>query len=344
MTKGIPKDYRIRKAMILAAGEGTRLRPLTYILPKPLTPVCNIPVMGYIISELRKIGVEEIYVNLYHKGEAIKEYFKDGSQYGVSIKYLIEDSLSGTAGAVKKLQWFFEGEDFIVVGGDDLIRINLEELVRFHFEKNAIATIGLYEVDDPSHYGVVITDEEGRIKEFQEKPLPEEALSNLANTGVYILNPKVFNYIKEIPYDFGKQVFPDLVKAGEPFYGLKVEGFWIDIGNLQTYKEANFLALEKKLFAFKENVYYSDLDEVEPGIFIGKGAVIGYRVKLEPPILIGRDVIIRPDTRIKGPAVIGDGSTIEGDLERVIVWPNQHVLGGRSFDTIIAGSSPKYYL
>jgi len=331
---------RIRRALILAAGEGTRLRPLTYVLPKPLAPVCNIPVMQYIMTELREIGVEEIYINLYHKGELIKNYFGCGKDFNLKLNYLQEESLSGTAGVLKKLQWFFEDENFIVIGGDDLIDIDLHTLVEFHFEKKATATIGLYEVEDPSHYGVVITDEEGRIKAFQEKPLKEEALSNLANTGVYVFSPRIFEYIREIPYDFGKQVFPELVKAGEPFYGLKVEGFWIDIGNLNTYKEANFAALERRLFATKNNPYYSSLEEIEPGIFVGKGAVIGYGVKLQPPVIIGRDVIVRPDTVIKGPAVIGDGSTLEGYFERVVVWPNQHIIGGEFKDGILAGNNP----
>ena len=337
-------ESRVRKALILAAGEGTRLRPLTYILPKPLAPVCNVPVMQYIITELREVGVEEIYINLYHKGEMIREYFGDGRDFNVRINYLLEDTLSGTAGALKKLQWFFEGENFIVIGGDDLIDIDLKAIIDFHFERGAIATIGLYEVDDPSHYGIVITDESGRIKAFQEKPLKEEALSNLANTGVYVFSPEIFKYIREIPYDFGKQVFPELVKAGEPFYGLKVKGFWIDIGNLDTYKEANFQALERRLFASRSNPYYSYLEEIEPGVFLGKGAVIGYRVKLQPPIIIGRDVIIRPDTIIKGPAIIGDGSTLEGYFERVVIWPNQHLIGGEFREAILAGDHPQLHL
>ena len=334
----------IKKAMVLAAGEGTRLRPLTYVLPKPLAPVCNIPVMQYILLTLKDIGVEEVYINLHYKGELIEEYFKNGEGLGIKIRYLKEDDLSGTAGALKKLQWFFEDGPFLVIGGDDLIEFNLNELIDFHLSKNAIATIGLYEVDDPRHYGIVVTDDEGRIQEFQEKPLPQEAKSNLANTGVYVFSPDIFKYIPEIPYDFGKQVFPELVKRGERFYGMKLNGFWVDIGNLKTYVQANFEALTRKLFAKKDNPYFSSLDEVEENVFVGAGAIIGYRVKLHPPVLIGNDVVIRPDSVIKGPAVIGDGSVIEGEFERVVVWPNQKVIGGKHMDSILAGDNPTQYM
>ncbi len=331
---------KIRKALVLAAGEGTRLRPLTYILPKPLNPVCNVPVMQYIILKLKEVGVEEIYINLHHKGEYIERYFGDGSQLKVRLRYLKEDELSGTAGALKKLSWFFEDGPFIVIGGDDLIEFDLQKLVEFHISKNAIATIGLYKVDDPRHYGIVITDEEGKILEFQEKPLPQEAKSDLANTGVYVFSPEIFRYIPEIPYDFGKQVFPKLVKAGEPFYGMQLDGFWVDIGNLKTYMYANFASLERELFLKKDNPYSSTLDQIEPGVYMGRGSLLGYNVKLKAPVLIGNDVIVRPDTVIEGPAVIGDGSVIEGEFSRVVIWPNQKVIGGCVSDAILASDDP----
>ncbi len=226
------------KAMIMAAGFGTRLLPLTADTPKPMLPIGGKPLMEHIINLLREHGFTEIIANLHHLPDKIRDYFGDGSRFGVKLFYSPETELLGTAGGVRRCSWFLD-ETFLVISGDALTNIDLTAFYEYHIRKGALATIALKKVQEVSQYGVVITDNEGLINQFQEKPKPEEALSDLANTGIYIFEPEIFKLIPEREmFDFGKQLFPLLVNQQQKFYGWKTKSYWCDIGSIDTYYQS----------------------------------------------------------------------------------------------------------
>lgn len=226
------------KAMILAAGVGSRLGQITANTPKPMVPIGGKPVMEYIVNLLRLYNIEDVIANLHYLPEIIMNYFQDGSSHGIRLTYSVEEKLLGTAGGVKNNQWFLD-ETFLVISGDALTDINLADFLKIHRERKALATIALKEVAEVEQFGVVITDEKGRIRSFQEKPGREEALSNLASTGIYIFEPEIFDLIPPGEfYDFGRNLFPLLVEKDLPFYGYQMDGYWCDIGTVETYQKA----------------------------------------------------------------------------------------------------------
>ncbi len=226
------------KAMILAAGKGTRLRPLTLAIPKPMIPIGGRPVIRYIIDLLISEGVKHIMVNLHYKAEQIASYLRRITPYGAKIDYFIEPEPMGTAGAIKAVENFFD-DTFIVIGGDIITNIKIGKIAKFHKQKKSLATIGLYHTKHVEQYGVVVTNSQGKILEFQEKPKKEEAKSNWINTGIYIFEPDILKLIpKNKFYDFGLNLFPKLTKKQIPFFGYKAKGYWRDIGNLEEYQKA----------------------------------------------------------------------------------------------------------
>lgn len=226
------------KGMILAAGVGSRLGQITAGIPKPMVPIGGKPLMEHIVNLLRLYEIKDVVANLHYLPEFIMGYFRDGSGHGIRLTYSVEEKLLGTAGGVKNNEWFLD-ETFLVISGDALTDIDLAGFLKYHREKKSLATIALKEVADVEQFGVVITDEVGRIKSFQEKPKKEEALSSLVNTGIYIFEPEIFNLIPRGEfYDFGRNLFPLLVEKGAPFYGYRMEGYWCDIGTVETYKQA----------------------------------------------------------------------------------------------------------
>lgn len=226
------------KGMILAAGVGSRLGPITADKPKPMALVCGKPVMEHIVNLLRLYGIRDVAANLHYLPEVIMDYFGDGGKYGIRLTYSVEETLLGTAGGVKNQQWFLD-ETFLVISGDALTDIDLAGFLKFHREKQALASIALKEVADVEQFGVVITDAGDRIRRFQEKPKKAEALSNLVNTGIYIFEPEIFDLIPRGEfYDFGRSLFPLLVEKGAPFYGCRMDGYWCDIGTVETYEKA----------------------------------------------------------------------------------------------------------
>ena len=231
------------KAMILGAGIGSRLDPLTRSLPKPLVPIVGTPVMGHLIHLLRSHGITEIMVNVQYLGDRIIETLQNHSaEYQIPIHFSREDKLWGDAGGVKRAESFFrDGTEnpFLVIGGDDLTDTDISRIVAAHKQSGAIATLGVTPVDDPSEYGIVVQDDNGFITRFQEKPKHGEAFSNLANTGIYVFNQRVFDFIPEGTfYGFGNNVFPALMEAGEKMYAVPSEAFWKDVGNLAIYRQA----------------------------------------------------------------------------------------------------------
>ncbi|HTD34112.1 MAG TPA: nucleotidyltransferase family protein, partial [Candidatus Elarobacter sp.] len=225
--------------MILAGGMSTRLYPLTKQVPKPIVPVAGEPISGHVMRWLASHGYDEVAINVFYLAELVEQTFADGSRFGVKLHYLREPELTGSAGGLKQMEGWFDST-FVVVGCDDLTNADLASLVRFHKERGALATIGLVEAEEVDQYGVVILDEEGRITGFQEKPAKGTEKSKLANTGIYVFEPAIFERIPANTfYDFGKQVFPELLRDGLPFYGMKLEGaYWRDIGTPDEYRRA----------------------------------------------------------------------------------------------------------
>lgn len=233
------KNLKI-KAMIMAAGMGSRLEPITLLMPKPLIPVMNRPLMDINLTQLHSVGVKDVISNTYYLADQIINRYKKNN-LGINFNYIKEDKLSGTAGGMKKCQHFFDDcEDFVVMSGDVLTNVDIKKAIEIHKNSGAIATIGVKEVEHEkvSNFGVVVTDENGYITEFQEKPSIEEAKSNLINTGIYIFNRRIFDYIPENTfYDFAKNVFPQLLKE-EQINTFHVDGYWNDIGTISQYKQS----------------------------------------------------------------------------------------------------------
>jgi len=232
------------KGMILAAGEGRRLRPLTNYLPKPMLPVGGRPLLEHILTHLRNCGITNLAINLHHLPQAVIDHFGDGNRWGVRLRYSVEEELLGSAGGVKRLESFFD-EPFVVYYGDLFTRADLRPMIAAHRRGESIATMGLYRVPDPWNRGIVQLDSGGRITRFVEKPPREEAFSNLANAGIYVLEPDVLRYIPpDQPCDFGRDVFPALLADGAPVAGYVLDAPLIDIGLPEKYREANRLAAE----------------------------------------------------------------------------------------------------
>jgi NDP-sugar pyrophosphorylase family protein len=223
------------KGLILAAGEGQRLRPLTLTRPKPMLPVAGRPLLEHIVTLFRRHGVTQLAVNLHHRPAAITTHFGDGRRWGVHILYSYEQQLLGSAGAAKKLSWFFDGT-FIVFYGDLYTGLDLASLVAFHRCHHALATVALYEVSNPTACGIVDLDRQGRIRRFVEKPAPAEVFTNLANAGVYVLEPTVLGFVPpQAPFDFGRDLFPVLLRLGLPVMGFPIREPLVDIGTWDTY-------------------------------------------------------------------------------------------------------------
>jgi len=228
------------KGVILAAGRGTRLGPLTESVPKPLLPVANQPVMEQGIACLRQLGITDIQVNISYRAEQILERFGDGSAYGVALHWLVEREPSGTAGGLKAMQQHLDGSRVVIIAGDAMLDVDLTVLLRAHQQRGAFASLATLPVRDPSQYGVVVSEPNGAIQRFQEKPAPGTEISNQANTGIYIFEPEIFEMIPPGTfYDFALNVFPDILRRGLPFFAFPVEGYWTDIGNPGDYLQAN---------------------------------------------------------------------------------------------------------
>ncbi|NLB51505.1 MAG: NDP-sugar synthase [Syntrophomonadaceae bacterium] len=297
------------KAMIMAAGVGSRLMPLTVNVPKPMIPMANRPLMESIVKLLKEHQFTDIIANLHYHAQTISDYFGDGRSFGLSMQYSMEDELKGTAGGVKNCEWFLN-EPFVVVSGDALTDIDLTALMKEHRSNGALATIALKQVDDVEQFGIVVHNDGGRIKKFQEKPKKEEALSNMANTGIYIFEPEVFKYIpaKQF-YDFGKQVFPHLVKIGAPFYGTPIRDYWCDVGSLDTYRKAHQDILTRRVRFKTDRIYING--ECDTRILSGENTVIGEGVTFSGSVVIGSGCKIEAGARLVN-CVVWD-NTIVGE-------------------------------
>jgi mannose-1-phosphate guanylyltransferase len=304
------------KAMILAAGKGTRVRPITYTIPKPLIPILHKPVMEFLVDLLKQHDFTEIMVNVSHLAKEIESYFHDGQRFGVQIAYSFEGTIRedgelegqavGSAGGMRRIQDFypFFDDTFVVLCGDALIDLDLTAAVKWHREKGSLATIITKSVprEEVSSYGVVVTDEDGKVKAFQEKPTVTEALSTNINTGIYIFEPEVLNHIPSgQEYDIGGDLFPKLVEMGAPFYALPMDFQWVDIGKVPDYWQA----IRSVLMGEVKNVPIPG-NEVLPGVFTGINVAVNWdKVDITGPVYIGGMTKIEDGAKITGPAMIG---------------------------------------
>jgi mannose-1-phosphate guanylyltransferase len=316
--------------MVLAAGLGTRLRPLTNEITKPMVPVLDRPVMGHIVDLLDRHGFDEVIANLHYFPDSIKRYF------GERLSYRIEEELLGTAGGVRACADFFGSDAFVVISGDALTDIDLGAFVARHREAGGIATLAVKKVSDTREYGVVLHDRDGRITGFQEKPSPEEALSDLGNCGIYIFEPEIFDYFPERPFvDWAQDVFPTLLENDVPFHIHELSEYWNDVGSLGELRQGTFDALRGELRL------QVDGEEGAPGVILAGESSLPESAEVEGPIWIGRNVQIGEGVRLMGPVVLGDGARIgeRAQLRSTIVFPGTTVAPGAIVIGAIAGHS-----
>src|SRR2546422_2617260 len=315
----------------MAGGEGTRLRPLTSNQPKPMVPVVGKPCMEHILELLREHGLKDVIVTVAFLPQAIRSYFGEGETLGRQIGYSFEESPLGTAGSVRLTAKQLD-ETFLVISGDALCDVDLSALVAFHKEKGAAVTIGLKSVDNPLEFGIVVTDEEGRIERFLEKPSWGQVFSDTINTGVYVLEPEVLTHVpRDRPFDFSKELFPLLLEMGRPLYGLAMDGYWQDIGDLDQYRQANFDALDERVrlnvqgirlrgnIWLGEGVELDDLDQVEGPSFLSNYCRVARDATVGAYSVLSASVTLRERARtarsvIDASTHIGRGALVEGAI------------------------------
>lgn len=309
------------KAVVMAGGEGTRLRPLTCGIPKPMVPVGNRPIIDHVLGLLNRHGFEEAILTLHHRPQAIIDHVGDGSAFGLACRHFIEDIPLGTAGSVKNVEDDLDGS-FLVISGDVLTDIDLGALVAFHREKGAAATIALTSVETPLEYGVVVRDKDGRVRRLIEKPGWGEVVSDQVNTGIYVVEPEVLSLIEPgKPFDFSRQLFPALLEAGKPVFGYATTGYWCDVGNLTQYLQSHVDILEGRT-----HLDIGALEERDK-IWLGQGVELAKDVDLKGPVLIGPGSYVGAGARIEGPVVIGRDVVVAGQasLKRSVVGDRSYV-------------------
>ncbi len=305
------------KAVILVGGQGTRLRPLTLATPKPMVPLANKPFVSYVLEHLKEHGISDIVFSMGYLPEGIKAYFGDGSGMGVNLTYVVEDQPLGTAGAVKNVEEHIQDGDFLVLNGDILTDLDISGLIEHHRRKEAMGTIALTPVEDPTAYGLVRTGSESEVLGFLEKPSWDQIDTNLINAGTYVLRSEVLAMIPAgIEYSFERGVFPRLV--GKGLYGYSSECYWMDIGTPEKYLQAHYDILEKSVETSVSDCLDQDFVCVQGKIDLKTGA------KIVPPVIIGEGTVIEAGARVGRMAVIGPGCTISAGcvVEDSIVQEN----------------------
>ncbi|MBX6764797.1 MAG: NTP transferase domain-containing protein [Rubrobacteraceae bacterium] len=330
------------KAVIMAGGQGTRLRPLTSNQPKPMIPIANVPCMEHIVNLLKRHGFTDIVVTLQFMPDEIRDYFGDGSRWGVDISYSVEDVPAGTAGSVKMAERKLDlrGERFLVISGDALTDADLSALVSFHEEKGSEATMVLKSVENPLDFGIVITEEDGRISRFLEKPAWGQVFSDTVNTGIYLLEASVMDEIpdpeKEGEYDFSKELFPKMLEEGRKLYGYVTDDYWEDIGTLEQYASAQRDVLDGKVKGVRPPG-----TRLKGNVYIGRRAQVDEE-QLEGPVVIGENARVDEGARISPYSVIGDNVVISSGatIERSIIAEGTYIGEGAELkDTLVGRSS-----
>jgi mannose-1-phosphate guanylyltransferase / phosphomannomutase len=319
------------KAVVMAGGEGTRLRPLTSNQPKPMVPVAGKPCMQHIIELLRRHGMTDIVVTVAYLPQVIRGYFDDGGALGVELHYSVEERPLGTAGSVKNAEELLD-ETFLVISGDALCDFDLDALITAHQSSGAAATLALKSVDNPLEFAVVLVAADGRVERFLEKPSWGQVFSDTINTGVYVLEPEVLRAVPPgMPYDFSKQLFPDLLERGKPMLGHLSQGYWQDIGNLDQYRQANFDALDGRVelelsgirlrdnVLLGEGVQLPDLEQIEGPAFIGNFCQIDAGARIGPYTVLGPNVVVKEGANVIRSMVdsgsyVGRSARLEGAI------------------------------
>lgn len=304
------------RAVVMAGGEGTRLRPITSLRPKPMVPVVGQPIMEHILGLVKHHGMLDVVATLAFMPQVIQDYFGDGDEWGMRISYTVEDSPLGTAGSVKNAERLLD-EPFVVISGDALTDIDLAAVMRFHESHDGPVTIALKRVPDPLEFGVVMTGEDGRIERFLEKPSWGQVFSDTINTGIYVLDPMVFDHIpSDEPFDFSGQLFPRLMELGYPLYGCVVDGYWCDVGNLASYRQVHRDILDDKAMVFVPGTRTRD------GVWLGKGVDLDPGATVEGKVVIGANTKVRRGARLGAYTVTGENCLIgaDADIQHSIVW------------------------
>src|SRR5690348_3728844 len=313
------------QAVVMAGGEGSRLRPLTINRPKPMVSIVNKPCLGHIFDLLKHHGITDAFVTLQYLASQIQDSFGDGGAVGMRLRYSVEETPLGTGGSVRQIGDALD-DTFIVISGDALTDIDLSAVIAFHRERKAAVTLTLYHVPNPLEYGVVITNEDGRIQKFLEKPSWGEVFSDTINTGIYVIEPRVLERYKiGDNFDFSKDLFPQLLADGEPLYGYVASGYWTDVGSIAEYARANADILQGK-------VRTTSLGrEIQPGVFTNGEVEIDPTARLVGPIYLGNGVKIGAATEIIGPTILRDYVSVDyaAVVGRSIVWRNTYI-GDRS--------------
>src|SRR6184192_689001 len=312
------------RAVVMAGGEGTRLRPLTSNQPKPMVPIVGKPCMEHILELLRQHGLTDVVVTVAFLPQAIRSYFGNGESLGMTVEYSVEESPLGTAGSVR-LASARLGDTFLVISGDALCDIDLTSLVRFHQEKGAAVTIGLKSVENPLEFGIVVTDADGRVERFLEKPSWSQVFSDTINTGIYVLEPEVLRHVPtDRPFDFSKELFPYLLEMGRPLYGYVMDGYWQDIGNLDQYRQANYDALDGRIALNIPGI------QLRGNIWIGEGVEIADLEQIEGPAYIGNYCRVAPGATVGSHSVLSNSVTLRERTRttRSVIDASTHI--GRS--------------
>jgi mannose-1-phosphate guanylyltransferase / phosphomannomutase len=310
------------RAVVMAGGEGSRLRPLTSRLPKPLAPIANKPVMHHIVDLLRRHGITEIIATLHYLADEVEAYFGDGEDLGVTMHYVVEDSPLGTAGAVRLASGLIGDDTFLIISGDALTDLDVSAVIEHHRQSGNSATIVLQRVNNPLEFGVVVTGENGRIERFLEKPSWGEVFSDTINTGIYVLEPEVLQYMEPGKvYDFSKDIFPQMLRDGKQLGGYVATDYWTDIGNLEQYHQANLDALHGRV---RVEIAGSEL---APGVWAGEGTRIAPDARITAPAILGRNCSIESGAVIEAFTVLGDSAIVAKNafLERLIAWKDVYI-------------------
>ncbi|MFN2544530.1 MAG: sugar phosphate nucleotidyltransferase [Actinomycetota bacterium] len=323
------------KAVVMAGGQGTRLRPLTSNQPKPMLPIMGEPMLQHILRLLRRHGFTDVVITVQFLASIIRNFFGDGSDLDLSLTYATEDEPLGTAGSVKNAERFLD-DTFLVISGDAVTDIDLESVVRFHRERNAAVTVTMQRVEDPLEFGIVITDEDGRVERFLEKPGWGEVFSDQINTGIYVIEPEVLEFIPgEEEFDFAQDLFPLLLEKGLPVYGAVAEGAWTDVGNVEAYMQVHRDVLDRKV----------NLDlgafELTGGVWLGEGAEVDPEAELEGPVFIGPNSRVEGGAEVRSYTVVGANVVVKSgaSLQRSIVQDNAYVGPQASLQGCIVGKN-----
>ncbi|WP_246945905.1 sugar phosphate nucleotidyltransferase [Bacillus pinisoli] len=326
------------KAVVLAGGEGRRMRPLTATMPKPMIPLFQKPVLEYIIEFLSNQGIFEVFIMTHHQYPSIERYFQDGARWGVTISYIYESQSLGTAGCLKGIEAYInDDKPLFVINGDIITDIDLADSLEFHQKNKALLTVLTTYVDDPRPFGMIERGKDGRVKKIVEKPLYNEIYSHFVNMGMYIIQSELLQYIiKDQPYDMSRDLLPLLLRGKQPVYGYETTGYWADIGSVSQYKQTHIDVLEGKV-----NIPLST-KELYPGIIVGENVVVEEGVVIKGPVFIGDRTILKKGSVIGKNTIIGCDCVVteSAHIKHSIIW--EHVYIGASceiLNSIIANNS-----